>query len=59
MGADGAKGLLKMKESGSRTIGQNEASCIVYGMPKEAFKLGAVEKELHLNKIAQGVMELL
>ena len=52
MGGDGAKGLLEMRNAGSRTLGQNEASCVVYGMPKEAFKLGAVEKEVSLDDIA-------
>ncbi|GJM24316.1 MAG: chemotaxis response regulator protein-glutamate methylesterase [Phycisphaerae bacterium] len=43
MGADGAKGLLKMRESGAITVGQSEASCVVYGMPKVAAELGAVQ----------------
>ena len=45
MGADGAKGLKAMREAGARTIGQNEASCVVYGMPKAANALGATEVE--------------
>ncbi|MEZ5071385.1 MAG: chemotaxis response regulator protein-glutamate methylesterase [Bacteroidales bacterium] len=52
MGDDGAKGLLEMKEAGAYTIGQDEESCVVYGMPKEAFLLGGVQKVLPLNKIA-------
>ena len=40
MGADGAKGMLKMKEAGARTIAQDEQSCVVFGMPKEAIKMG-------------------
>ena len=52
MGDDGAKGLLEMKEAGSYTIAQDEASCVVYGMPKEAVKLGAVDTSVSLNKIA-------
>lgn len=59
MGADGAKGMLKMRQAGARTIGQDEASCIVYGMPKEAVKAGAVEKEVSLERVAQEVMNLL
>jgi len=43
MGADGAKGLLKMKEKGAITVGQNKESCVVYGMPKVAAELGAVQ----------------
>jgi two-component system chemotaxis response regulator CheB len=52
MGDDGAKGLKEMHDMGARTMGQDEDSCVVYGMPKEASKLGAVGKELPLNRIA-------
>jgi two-component system, chemotaxis family, protein-glutamate methylesterase/glutaminase len=52
MGHDGANGLLEMKEAGAYTIAQDEASCIVFGMPKEAIKLGAVNKVLPLGQIA-------
>jgi two-component system chemotaxis response regulator CheB len=52
MGADGAKGLLEMKVAGASTIGQDEKSCIVFGMPKEAIKLNAVDKILPLQQIA-------
>lgn len=52
MGGDGARGLLEMKEAGAYTIGQDEQSCVVYGMPKEAVKLNAVMKILPLDKIA-------
>lgn len=51
MGYDGAKGLLAMKRKGARTIGQNEISCIVYGMPKVAYDIGAVEKQASLETI--------
>lgn len=51
MGDDGAQGLKEMLDAGARTLGQDENSCVVYGMPKEAFKLGAVERELPLSKI--------
>ncbi len=46
MGADGAEGLLAMRRSGAMTIGQDEKSCVVYGMPKKAFEIGAVEKQM-------------
>lgn len=52
MGDDGAKGMLEMKETGSFNIAQDEASCVVFGMPKEAIKLGGVDKILPLEKIA-------
>ena len=55
MGADGARGLLRMKESGAWTIGQDENTCVVYGMPKEAFKAGAVQQVLPLPAIAQAI----
>lgn len=51
MGHDGAVGLMSMKRAGARTIGQDEASSVVYGMPKIAFDLGAVEKQASLDKI--------
>ncbi|MCQ2249983.1 MAG: chemotaxis response regulator protein-glutamate methylesterase [Bacteroidales bacterium] len=53
MGDDGAKGLLEMKEAGAKTAAQDEATCVVYGMPKEAVKLGAADKILPLEKLAQ------
>ncbi|MGZ8907436.1 MAG: chemotaxis protein CheB, partial [Methylobacter sp.] len=52
MGDDGAKGLKEMHDMGARTVGQDEDSCVVYGMPKEASKLGAVSRELPLGLIA-------
>lgn len=52
MGDDGAKGLLEMKEAGAKTIAQDEKSCVVFGMPKEAIKLNAADKVLPLDKIA-------
>lgn len=57
MGADGAQGLLRMREKGARTVGQDEASCVVYGMPQAAFKIGAVEEQLSLGRIADGIMK--
>lgn len=59
MGGDGARGLLAMRNAGARTIGQDEASCIVYGMPKVAFDIGAVERQLPLQNIAKGILDLL
>ncbi|TFG47793.1 MAG: chemotaxis response regulator protein-glutamate methylesterase [Candidatus Brocadiia bacterium] len=52
MGADGAGGLLAMRQSGAHTVAQDEASCIVYGMPKEAIQKGAAEKIVHLDEVA-------
>lgn len=59
MGSDGAKGLLKMKNAGSHTIGQNERSCVVYGMPKVANDIGAVEKEVDLSEINHTLISFL
>lgn len=59
MGGDGAKGLLAMRNAGAKTLGQDEASCVVYGMPKVAYEIGAVEKQLPLHKIADGILESL
>jgi two-component system chemotaxis response regulator CheB len=57
MGDDGAKGLLEMKEAGAVTIAQDEQSCVVFGMPKEAVKLGAAERVLSLEHIAGNVVK--
>lgn len=59
MGGDGAKGLLAMKKAGARTIGQDESTCIVYGMPKVAYDLGAVEYQEKLPDIARRTYMLL
>jgi len=59
MGKDGAKGLLDMKNAGAYTIAQDEASCIVFGMPKEAISLGAALKVEHLNRIPQVLVTLI
>lgn len=56
MGKDGAAGLLSMRKAGARTFGQSEASCIVYGMPKAAFEMGAVEKQLPLDRLASAII---
>lgn len=59
MGADGAKGLLKMKEAGSKNIAQDEKSCVVFGMPKEAIKIGAIDKITSLPHIAQTALNMI
>ena len=56
MGDDGAKGLLEMHQSGAYTIAQDEASCIVFGMPNEAIKLNGVDTVLPLSKIAYEII---
>jgi two-component system chemotaxis response regulator CheB len=56
MGADGATGLLEMKESGAKTIAQDEKSCVVFGMPKEAIKIGAADQILSLHEISKRVL---
>lgn len=56
MGSDGAAGLLRMRETGARTVAQDERSCIVFGMPKEAIKVGAVEKVVPLDDVARTVL---
>ncbi len=58
MGDDGARGLKEMREAGARTLGQNEATCVVYGMPKEAMRLGGVEEELPLDLIPAAALRL-
>jgi two-component system chemotaxis response regulator CheB len=56
MGRDGATGLLAMRKAGARTFGQSESSCIVYGMPKVAFDIGAGEKQLPLERLAAAII---
>ncbi len=58
MGKDGAKGLLTMRQAGARTLGQDEQSCVVYGMPRAAFELGAVERQLSLPRLAPAILDL-
>ncbi|MBN1818335.1 MAG: chemotaxis response regulator protein-glutamate methylesterase [Sedimentisphaerales bacterium] len=53
MGDDGAKGLLAMRQAGAHTVGQDEASCVVYGMPKAAAEAGGVERVVSLDKVAE------
>ena len=59
MGDDGAAGLLEMLKAGARTVAQDEASCVVYGMPKEAVKRGGVEKSVPLNAIYREILQQL
>ena len=59
MGDDGAAGLLEMRKAGARTVAQDEASCVVYGMPKEAVKRGGVEKTVPLSAIGREIMQQL
>jgi two-component system chemotaxis response regulator CheB len=56
MGADGAKGMLAMREAGSYTVAQNEETCVVYGMPREAVKLGAATDILPLDRVADALL---
>ena len=56
MGDDGARGLKEMREAGAHTLGQDEDSCVVYGMPKEALKRGAVERMLPLGEIPAAIL---
>lgn len=56
MGDDGARGLKEMQQAGAKTVAQDEASCVVYGMPKEAVRLGGVDKSLPLELIAREIL---
>jgi two-component system chemotaxis response regulator CheB len=56
MGKDGAQGLLRLRQAGARTLGQDEASCVVYGMPREAFLIGAVEEQCSLGDMPRRVI---
>ena len=59
MGADGAKGLLQMRQNGAYTIAQDEKTCIVFGMPKEAIKMDAVDKIVPLNFVTRTIFSVL
>lgn len=59
MGKDGAAGMLEMKQAGAYTFAQDEASCVVFGMPKEAIALGGVDEVLPLSRMAERVVEFL
>jgi two-component system chemotaxis response regulator CheB len=56
MGSDGAQGLLQMRRAGARTIAQDEATCVVYGMPREAVERGAVSQVVPLNAVPQAML---
>jgi two-component system chemotaxis response regulator CheB len=58
MGRDGARGLFEMRRAGAVTIGQDEKSCVVYGMPKAAYDMGAVSHQLPLGMIAPKIVSL-
>jgi len=56
MGSDGAEGMLAMRAAGARTFGQSKETCVVYGMPRAAFALGAVEREVPLSAMAEAIL---
>jgi len=56
MGKDGAEGLLRMKRAGAHTLAQDEASCVVFGMPKEAIAIGAADEVAPLGEMARRVL---
>jgi two-component system chemotaxis response regulator CheB len=56
MGSDGAQGLLKMRQAGARTIAQDEATCVVFGMPKEAIRAGAADRVVGLSGMPHAIM---
>jgi two-component system chemotaxis response regulator CheB len=58
MGDDGARGMLELKQSGAATVAQDEATCVVFGMPNEAVRLGGVDRSLPLGLIAPEVLRL-
>jgi two-component system chemotaxis response regulator CheB len=58
MGADGAKGLKEIQDTGAKTIAQDEASSVVWGMPGEAVKMGAADQILSLERVAPAVLEI-
>ena len=59
MGKDGASGMLKMKQAGARTIAQDEKSCVVFGMPKEAIEMGGVDEIVPLSEITRTIIRML
>lgn len=58
MGNDGAKGLLEMKQQGACTVAQDEATCVVFGMPREAIELGATDRVVPLDRISKTILEM-
>jgi two-component system chemotaxis response regulator CheB len=57
MGKDGAQGMLAMKQAGAATFAQDEASCVVFGMPREALLIGAADKAVPLSNISETLLE--
>jgi two-component system chemotaxis response regulator CheB len=57
MGADGASGLLKLRQAGARTFAQDQKTCVVYGMPRVAVEYGAVEAVVPLDKVADHIVK--
>jgi two-component system chemotaxis response regulator CheB len=57
MGDDGARGMKQLHDGGARTIAQDEASCVVFGMPKEAIKLGAVDQVMPLERVSSAILQ--
>ena len=57
MGKDGAEGLLEMRKAGASTLGQDEASSLIYGMPRVAFERGGVERQFPLNDMAGAIVD--
>ncbi len=57
MGADGAIGIKEMHDNGSYTVAQNEESCVVYGMPREAVRLEAIDRVVHINSVAEAILD--
>ncbi len=57
MGRDGAQGLLTMRQAGARTLGQDESTCVVYGMPRAAQEIGAVERQLPLSALGEAILD--
>ena len=57
MGDDGARGMKALHDRGARTIAQNEATCVVFGMPKEAIGLGAVDEVMAINQVARSILK--
>jgi two-component system chemotaxis response regulator CheB len=58
MGRDGADGLLGLRDAGAETIGQDEQSSVVYGMPRVAFEIGAVTRQMPLERIGEALVRL-
>jgi two-component system, chemotaxis family, protein-glutamate methylesterase/glutaminase len=57
MGDDGARGLKEMRDAGAHTVAQDEATCVVFGMPKEAIRLDAAERIIALDDISQAIID--